>query len=80
MSAQPYWPGMTSRIGAKGQVVIPKELRDRAGLHPGSEVEFELRGDAVVIVGRRAPPGLAGRFSKSGMAERLEADRAAEPR
>lgn len=71
---------MTSRIGAKGQVVIPKELRDRAGLHPGSEVEFELRGDVVVLVSSRAPAGLAGRFSKSGMAERLLADRDAEPR
>jgi AbrB family looped-hinge helix DNA binding protein len=71
---------MTSRIGAKGQVVIPKDLRDRAGLHPGSEVEFELRGDAVVLVSRRAPSSLAGRFAKSGMAKRLLADRAAEPR
>jgi AbrB family looped-hinge helix DNA binding protein len=71
---------MTSRIGAKGQVVIPKELRDRAGLHPGSEVEFELRDDVVVLVSRRAPAGLAGRFSRSGMAKRLLADRAAEPR
>ena len=71
---------MTSRIGAKGQVVIPKALRDRAALHPGSEVEFELRDDVVVLVSRRAPAGLAGRFSKSGMAERLLADRGADPR
>jgi AbrB family looped-hinge helix DNA binding protein len=71
---------MTSRIGAKGQVVIPKELRDRAGLHPGVEVDFELRDDVVVLTAHRHAPGLAGRFAKSGMASRLLADRAAEPR
>lgn len=71
---------MTSRIGAKGQVVIPKPLRDRAGLHPGAEVEFELRDDAIVLVPQRQERQLGGRFSKSGMAARLLADRASEPR
>jgi AbrB family looped-hinge helix DNA binding protein len=71
---------MTSRIGAKGQVVIPKELCDRAGLHPGSEVDFELRDDVVVLTAHRATSGLAGLFAGSGMATKLLADRAAEPR
>ena len=71
---------MTSRVGAKGQVVIPKDLRDRVGLHPGAQVDFELRDDAVVLVVHRERDGLAGRFSKSGMASRLLADRTAEPR
>jgi AbrB family looped-hinge helix DNA binding protein len=71
---------MTSRIGAKGQVVIPKELRDRAGLHPGAEVDFELRDDVVVLTAHRRTRSPAGRFSKSGMATRLLVDRAAEPR
>jgi AbrB family looped-hinge helix DNA binding protein len=71
---------MTQRIGAKGQVVIPKELRERSGLGPGEKVSFELRGDAVVV--RRAAPTrtLRGRFSGSGMAARLLEDRRTEPR
>lgn len=77
---QLYSGGMTSRIGAKGQVVIPKELRDRAGLHPGCEVDFELRDDLVVLTAHRDTGGLAGLFARSGMAKRLLADRAAEPR
>ncbi len=32
---------MTHRVGAKGQVVIPKEIRQRAGIAPGDEIEFE---------------------------------------
>jgi AbrB family looped-hinge helix DNA binding protein len=37
------------RITSKGQVTIPIELRERTGLLPGTEVEFGLRGDAVVL-------------------------------
>ena len=37
------------RITSKGQVTIPIEVRERAGLLPGTEVEFELDGDAVLL-------------------------------
>jgi AbrB family looped-hinge helix DNA binding protein len=75
-----YSPGMTGRIGAKGQVVIPKALRDRARLQPGDEVDFELRDEEIVLVARRSPLQLGGRFTKTGMAARLLQDRAREPR
>jgi antitoxin PrlF len=71
---------MTGRVGAKGQVVIPKAIRDRAQLHPGDEVDFELRDDQVVIVARRRGDRLGGRFRASGMAARLLEDRGREPR
>jgi AbrB family looped-hinge helix DNA binding protein len=71
---------MTGRIGAKGQVVIPKALRDRAHLQPGDEIDFELREEEIVLVARRSPARLGGRFSKTGMAMRLLEDRAREPR
>lgn len=71
---------MTQRIGSKGQVVIPKQLRERAGLHPGTEVEFALEGKRVVLARRSARARLGGRFAGSGMAARLLADRAREPR
>lgn len=71
---------MTTRLGPKGQVVIPKELRDRVSLHPGDEVDFELRDEAIVITPRRWPAKLGGRFVHSGMASRLLEDRASEPR
>jgi AbrB family looped-hinge helix DNA binding protein len=43
------------RITSKGQVTIPADIRERAGLLPGAEVEFEYDGAAVRIVRARAP-------------------------
>ena len=37
------------RITSKGQVTIPVEIRERLGLLPDSEVEFEVVGNAVRI-------------------------------
>jgi AbrB family looped-hinge helix DNA binding protein len=50
------------RITAKGQVTIPLPIRRRLGLHPATEVEFEIAGNAVRI--RKAK-------GKSGRGERL---------
>ncbi len=53
----------------KGQVTIPKHLRDELGILPGTEVDFDRDGDAVVIRrsvggggrGERLVAGLRGR-------------------
>lgn len=42
------------RITSKGQVTIPAEIRERAGLLPHTEVEFEFDGNVVRIVPREA--------------------------
>jgi AbrB family looped-hinge helix DNA binding protein len=40
---------MTVRVGPKGQVVIPKAIRDRLGIRPGDEVVvFAGDGEARV--------------------------------
>ncbi|MBO6903211.1 MAG: AbrB/MazE/SpoVT family DNA-binding domain-containing protein [Rhizobiaceae bacterium] len=36
------------RVTTKGQVTIPKDIRDRLGIKPGSEVEFVPRADGRV--------------------------------
>lgn len=38
------------RVTEKGQVTIPKEIRDRLGIVPGSEVEFIAKDDAALLV------------------------------
>ena len=49
------------RITSKGQVTIPAEIRERAGLLPQTEVDFEFDGKVVRIVrakqGRRNSRG-----------------------
>lgn len=37
------------RITSKGQVTIPQDIRERAGLLPNTEVEFEYRNGEVVL-------------------------------
>jgi AbrB family looped-hinge helix DNA binding protein len=36
-------------VTSKGQVTVPVEIRERLGIHPGTEVEFEVVGDEVVL-------------------------------
>jgi len=52
------------RLTSKGQVTIPIEIREKLGLLPNTEVEFELDRDAVRIrkkttAGPRASRGAA---------------------
>ena len=45
------------RITSKGQVTIPKAIREQLGLLPNTEVEFVVDGDAVRIVKASQPKG-----------------------
>lgn len=47
-------------MGPKGQVVIPKQLRDAMGLKPGVEVILEIRGDEIVI----SKPKIEGSYTE----------------
>ncbi len=51
------------RITSKGQVTIPAEIREQAGLLPNTEVDFEFDGDVVRIV-KAKPSGHEGRGAR----------------
>jgi AbrB family looped-hinge helix DNA binding protein len=63
---------MTSRVGPKGQVVIPKRMRDRLGIRPGDEVSFSLEDEGVLVEPVRGGPPLRGRFPGSALTTSLE--------
>jgi antitoxin PrlF len=39
-----------SKMTSKGQVTIPKHMRDRFGLKPGAEIEFGVSRDGELLV------------------------------
>ena len=61
------------KIGGRGQVTIPKEIREQFGLTPETEVEFRVAGGSIIL--KKAPKKLnlakwkgrcAGAFTKLG--------------
>jgi AbrB family looped-hinge helix DNA binding protein len=55
------------KITSKGQVTIPLAVREKAGLHPHSEVEFEVRdnGDVVIRPVMPASSGIRAAFARA---------------
>ncbi len=45
---------------AKGQILIPKPMRDAIGIKPGVDVVFELRDDEIVI----SKPKVEGNYTE----------------
>lgn len=37
------------KVSKKGQIVIPKEIRERFGIMPGDAVIFKVKGDKIII-------------------------------
>jgi AbrB family looped-hinge helix DNA binding protein len=47
---QPGPPSFEAKVTSQGQVTIPKEMRERLGLHEGQKVRFTLeQGNRVVM-------------------------------
>jgi len=44
------------KVGERGQVTIPKEIREQFGLGPETDVEFRIVGGSIVL--KKAPKKL----------------------
>jgi AbrB family looped-hinge helix DNA binding protein len=67
----------TTRLSSKGQVVLPKSVRDAHGWAPGTEFEVESTSDGVRLRARAPFPRtelaqVFGSVSYSGPAKTLE--------
>jgi len=51
----------TSKLTSKGQITMPKEVRDRLGLRPGDEVEF-IPDNGSYVVRKRAARSPFGKY------------------
>ena len=49
------------KITSKGQVTIPQAVREQAGLHPHSEVTFEVCANGDVVICAVAQPAASVR-------------------
>ena len=52
MSRDSYNLGMKARVSEKGQITIPKKLRERLGIRRGQVLDFESRDG--LLIGRKA--------------------------
>ncbi len=59
---------MLATVTDKGQVTVPKEVRDRTGIAPGSRLDFEVMDDGTlrVRVLARNADALFGLLQRSG--------------
>lgn len=65
----------TATMTSKGQLTVPKEIRDRLGLKPGDKVELVPYGEqAVTLRKRRSVPlrELFGSLPNNGVSLTLE--------
>lgn len=54
---------MVTTVTRKGQVTIPKPVRDRLSIKPGSAVAFDLAADGRVVLAKVGAGRPASRFA-----------------
>ena len=53
------------KVGERGQVVLPKDIRDQFGLGSGSEITFETKDDEVIIKPAMTPEEFVEEFCRT---------------
>ena len=55
---------MATTVTSKGQVTIPKPVRDHLGIGPGSQVAFRLAADGSIVIEKADGTQHPSRFAK----------------
>lgn len=53
---------MRRKLGPKGQVVVPKEIREKLHLTEGTNLTFELSGETILVRPEPSPEAIVERF------------------
>jgi len=71
---------MATRVSSKGQIVIPKDLREKLNIKPGTFLYVRLQEEEIVLTPMRGTPieKLYGRFSGEKILDELEKEHANE--
>jgi antitoxin PrlF len=46
---------VTSRLGVKGQTVVPKEVREALGVGPGDQIGYSIQQGSVILTAIERP-------------------------
>ena len=46
----------TVTVSSRGQIVLPKRIRDELSIHEGDRVEIQREGNRIVLAPATAPP------------------------
>lgn len=60
---------MSATVTSKGQITIPKRVRDLLGIVPGSKIDFERAADGRIVLvklGKKAPSRFAKLVGSAG--------------
>ena len=55
---------MATTVTRKGQVTIPKPVREHLGIAPGSQVEFRRAADGSIVIEKADGPRPPSKFAK----------------
>ena len=56
---------MSTTVTSKGQVTIPKPVRDHLGIGPGSRVDFRRTAEGDILIEKADGPRQPSRFAKA---------------
>ena len=53
-------------LSTKGQVTIPKDIREALGIRPGDKLRFDLQGGERAVIQKAEPSALTTIFDRLG--------------
>jgi len=71
---------LATKISSKGQIVVPKEVREKLKIRPGTFFNVHLEKDNIVLTPMKATPieKLYGKFAGERILDELEREHANE--